>query len=238
MMSMPSRNSCASRIANASFAFVTIAMLFVGCSDTNTSTKTDQRLLVIDGIEITFADLQLYVDFLTESRPEAGTKTKYLWAMRDHVLPLKVAQREFPKERAEQRKLADALRSVSTNIYELEQQAKLITNKTRSNLSRQSAMLPVSMWLFDELNTNAVSPPIELAQGYFVVSSFTLNKSPLVMADFVDALQVGFITHNSKEWREWWENQKLTLGKKVTFVHPDYRDDIPPWMELPKDNKS
>lgn len=237
-MSIPSRNPCASRIANASIAFATIAMLFAGCSDNAKSTRTDPRLLVVDGIEITFADLQPYVDFLTETRPEAGTKTKYIWAMRDHVLPLKVAQREFPKERAEQRKLAVALRSVSTNIYELEQQAKLITDKTRSNLSRQSAMLPVAMWLFDELNTNAVSPPIELAQGYFLVSSFTLNKSPLVMADYVDALQVGFITHKSKEWREWWDNKKLTLGKKVTFVHPDYRDNIPTWMELPEDKKS
>ena len=217
-------------------------MLLNSCSEDKQVPAADPRLLVIDGIEITFEDLQPYYDFLTNYRPELGTKTKYMWALNNHVLPLKVAQRTFPKERAEKLALAQGLCSVATNIYELEKHSELIEDKVRSNLTRQSAMLPVAMYLFDTkdtiaVNTNAVSPPIELAQGYFVVGSFVLNESPLVMADYADTLQVGFVTHASKEWREWWENKQLTMGEKVTFVHPDYRDDLPKWMKLPKDKK-
>ena len=217
-------------------AIATMAVLANACSSKK-HPKGDPRLLVIDGIEITFAELQPYFDWLTSFRPELGIKTTYIWALRDHILPLKIAQREFAAERQQQLELAQGLRSVSSNIYELEKSAKLINHKTRSNLTRQSAMLPVAMWLFDELHTNAVSPPIELAQGYFVVGSYEFYPSPMTMTQYVDALQVGFVTHTSKKWRVWWENKQLTLGKKVTFVHPDYRDDIPEWMDLPKNKK-
>ena len=217
-------------------AIATMAVLANACSSKK-HPKDDPRLLVIDGIEVTFAELQPYFDWLTSFRPELGIKTTYIWALRDHMLPLKIAQREFATERQQQLELAQGLRSVSSNIYELEKRAKLIDHKIRSNLTRQSAMLPVAMWLFDEQHTNAVSPPIELAQGYFVVSSYEFYPSPMAMTQYVDALQVGFVTHTSKKWRVWWENKQLTLGKKVTFVHPDYRDDLPEWMDLPKNKK-
>ena len=198
----------------------------------------EKRLLVIDGIEILFEDLQPYVDFLTSFRPEAGHKTKYIWAMRNHVLPLFVARRTFAKERAEQLTRAEALCSVASNILELEKQAELIEHKRRSNMTRINAMMPVAMFLFDELTTNAVSGPIELPQGYFVVGSYELYPSPLEISSYVDALQVGFVTHTSKEWRIWWETEKKRISDKVTFVHPDYRDNLPEWMPVPKDKKS
>lgn len=234
--SQPPRTPWLARGIATIATIATVAVLADACSGKPTP-KPEARLLVIDGIEITFEELKPYVDWFRAYRPELGIKTTHIWALRDHILPLKVAQRAFPAERAKQLALAEGLCSVSTNIYELEKQSKLINHKTRSDLTRQSAMIPVAMWLFDELNTNAVSAPVELAQGYFVVGSFEYNHSPLVMADYVDALQVGFVTHTSKKWREWWENEQLTMGKKVTFVHPDYRDNLPQWMDPPKDKK-
>ena len=219
-------------------AIITLTGLSHSCAqDPKKPPKQDPRLLVIDGIEVTFEDLKPYYDFLTTNRPEAGEKTKYVWALRDHVLPLKVARRAFAKERAEQLSLAEGLCSVATNVYELEEQSKLIEHKTRSNITRQSAMLPVSLFVFDPANTNAVSPPIELPQGYFVVGTFDLKEGPLVMTDYVDCLQVGFVTHTSLAWRTWWEEEQQRIGSKVTFVHPDYRDDLPPWIKVPKDKK-
>lgn len=216
-------------------------MLANACSSKQVSPKDDPRLLVIDGIEITIAELKPYVEWLASYRPGLGVKTTNVWALREHVLPLKFAQREFPEQRQKQLDLAQGLCSVASNIYELEEQSKLIGHKTRSNLTRQSAMLPVAKWLFepDQVNINAVSPPIELAQGYFVVGGYDFHSSPLLMTEYVDSLQVGFVTHTSKEWRVWWENEQLTLGKKVTFMHPDYRDNLMEmgWLELPKDKK-
>ncbi|MFT4513899.1 MAG: hypothetical protein ACI89X_002268 [Planctomycetota bacterium] len=231
-------------IANIA-AIATVAVLAGSCASEK-KPNDDPRLLVIDGIEITFADLQPYFEWLKSFRPALGVKTTYIWALRDHVLPLKIAQREFPEERAKQLELAEGLCSVADNIYDLEKESKLIEHKTRSNLTRQSAMLPVAKWLFEmtaiegkniPINTNAASQPIELAQGYFVVGSYDFFDSPMVMTEYVDALQVGFVTHTSIAWRKWYENEQLTLGKKVTFVHPDYRDNLPHWMELPKNKK-
>ena len=195
------------------------------------SAADDPRLIEIDGIAVTFEELQPYFDWLTEFRPGLGERTKYAWAMREHVLPLKLAQREFAAERAEQRALAEGLCSVATNIRELAERSELIQDKRRSDLTRQSAALPVAMFLFDELTLNAASPPIELPHGFFVVGAFERHDSPLVMADYVDALQVGFITHTALQWQKYWVAKRQEIGAKVTFLHPDYRDDMPDWIQ-------
>jgi len=215
----------------------TIALLGTACGQPKPEPKED-RLLVIDGMEIRFSDLQPYYDFLTGARPELGVKSTYIWAMRDHVLPMMAARRAFPEERAKLLERAEALCSVATNIIELEESSELIVSKTRSNLTRINARLPVAMFLFREEMTGAASPPIELPDGYFVVAAHEYNKSQLTIADFVDALQVGFVTHTAKEWISWWEAEKKRLSDKVTFVHPDYRDNIPQWMQLPKEKQS
>lgn len=199
--------------------------------------RDDPRLIELDGITITFEELQPYYDWLTEFRPGVGVRTKYMWAMREYVLPLKLAQREFAAERAEQRALAEGLCSVATNIAELEERSKLITHKTRSNLTRQQALLPVGMFLFDELTLNAVSQPLELPHGVFVVSAYERHDDALVMGDYVDALQVGFLTHTSQEWQEYWAGKRAEIGAKVAFIHPDYRDDMPDWIQPPRPDK-
>lgn len=224
------------RWAQAAFAAAALLLLLGSCTDNKPAPK-EQRLLVIDGIEIRIDELKPYTDFLTESHPEAGEKTKNIWAMRDHVLPLRVAQRTFPKERAEQLKLAQGLREVATSVGELEQHSTLIEHKVRKKLTRSSAKLPVAIFLFKQLNTFAASPPLELPQGYFVVGSYEFKEQPLILADYCDALQVGFVTHTGQAWSEFWEKEKVRIGAKVTFVHPDYRDNLPAWMKPPKDNK-
>ena len=212
-----------------------LALALTAC-DGGAGMKTaadDARLIEVDGVAVTFAELQPYFEWLTEFRPGLGERTKYTWAMREHVLPLKFAQREFAGERAQQRALAEGLCSVATNIKELEQRAALITDKRRSDLTRQSAALPVAMFLFDDFTLNAVSQPIELPHGFFVVSAYDRHESPLVMADYVDALQVGFITHTALDWQKYWQSKREEIGAKVTFLHPDYRDDMPDWIQPP-----
>ncbi|MFK7740002.1 MAG: hypothetical protein AB8H80_06725 [Planctomycetota bacterium] len=196
----------------------------------------EQRVLVIDGITVTFADLEPYTEFLGGYLPESGTKTRNMQALMSHVLPLEASRRAFADERKVQYERAKALCDVATNVLELEQQTELMVHRKRSNLVRAKAPMPVGIFLFDPLNTNAVSPPIEVPSGWFVVGSFDYFESPLVISDYVDALQVGFITHTSREWFAWWEEAKVGLGQKVTFVHPDYRDEMPEWVQLPKDS--
>lgn len=213
-------------------ALAALAATAAACAEP--APPAEPRILVIDGIEIRFADVEPYAAFVDTFRPETGTKTKILHVIFDYLLPLRVAQRAFPKERAEQRARAVALTSVATNVAELEQHSALIEHKRRSNLNRTKAQLPVAMFLFDPLHVGGVSPPIEVPQGYYVVGAFDLHESPLVLDDHVDALQVGFVTHDAGSWHEFFEAEKRRLADRCTFVHPDYRDSLPDWIRPPK----
>jgi hypothetical protein len=195
----------------------------------------ETRLLVVDGLEITLADVEPYVAFLDSYLPELGRKTKIQSVLEDHLIPLRYAQREFAEQRRQQRQRAQDLCAVAGNAAELEQHAAQITDKRRSELRRQGALLPVAMFAFDPqqapLRVGAVSPPLELPHGFFVVGVLDHHESPGMKADdYVDVLQVGFLTHTRKDWMTLFEGVKPTLGGKVTFVHPDYVHAMPPWL--------
>jgi hypothetical protein len=194
----------------------------------------EHRLLVLDGIEFTLADVEPYVAFHDSFLPEGGRKSKIRRALDEHLIPLRLAQRAFPAERARLRAQAEALCSVATNAYELERQSQMLQDKRRSNLTRSTALLPVAMHIFDPARVGAVSPPLELPHGWFVVGVFDLQTSPgLVMADYVDALQVGFVTHASPQFLAWYRDQQQLLADKATFVHPDFEHAMPPWLRMP-----
>jgi len=194
----------------------------------------EHRLLVLDGIEITLADVEPYVAYLASFMPEFGRKTMIEKVIDEHVLPVKLARRHFGPQRAEQLRLAQDLCSLATNAAELERLSEQCQHKTRGKMNRLQAKLPVSMFLFDELQTGAVSPPIELPQGWFVVAVHEFTKTAMRLDDFVDTRHVGFVTHTSGDWYQWWTAQTELLADKATFVHPDYRSAMPKWIRLPE----
>lgn len=219
-------------LGGAVLAIAVVGFAVTGCGDE--AAKTD-CLLVLDGIEIKLADVEPYVAFFDSFLPEGGRKTKIQRVLDDFLIPLRLAQRAFPAERQAQRARADALRSVAGNVQELEQKTELMKDKRRSNMTRTHAHIPVAMYLFDALQVGGVSDPIELPTGWFVVAAYDFVESPgLKIDDYVDALQVGFVTHTSGEFVAWYEAQKKALGTKATFVHPEYRTAMPPWVQPPK----
>lgn len=202
-----------------------------GCSR---SATPERRLLVLDGIEITLADVEPYIAFYDSFLPEGGRKSKIQRALEDYLVPLRLAQRAFPAEREEMRQRAAALCSVAGNAYELDKQSALVKDRRRSDLTRASALLPVAMHVFDPERVGSVSPPLELPHGWFVVGVFDLRQSPgLVIADHVDALQVGFVTHTAQQFQDWYLEQQRRLADTVTFFHPDYEHALPTWLRLP-----
>jgi hypothetical protein len=208
-----------------------LAALAAGCSD---KTPPETRLLVLDGIEVRLDEVEPYVRFLDESVPEGGRKTKVQRVLEEQILPLKLAQRAFPAERKLLRERAELLRSVSTNAYELEQNAAAIKDKRRAKFPRLHAKLPVAMFLFQLENLGSVSATIELPEGFSVVGSFDAKQHQLALEDSVDALEVAFFTHLGKEWREWLQAEQARVADKLTFVHPDYRFALPSWIHPPK----
>ena len=97
------------------------ALLLAACGGNAPAAET--RLLVVDGIEVGITEVEPYLEFLGSFMPNAGRKTRVQLVLDQYLLPLRLAQRAFPKERAEQREHAEALCSVATNIEELKQRA-------------------------------------------------------------------------------------------------------------------
>jgi hypothetical protein len=203
-----------------------------GCSED--APVAQDRLLVVDGIEVSMADVEPYVAFLDSFLPEGGRKAKVLRILDEYVLPLRFAQRAFPAQRQHALARARGLCEVATNAVELDDQSRLLQERTRRNVSRLQPRLPVAMFLFEPLRVGSVSPPIEVPTGYIVATAFDLFESPLMLDDYTDALQVGFMTHDAEAWGIWLAAEKQRVAPLVTYVHPDYREAMPPWLQLPR----
>lgn len=211
-----------------------LALLLAACG--GKAPAPESRLLVVDGIEITLAEVEPYTTFLASFMPNAGRKTRVQLVLDQYLLPLRLGQRAFATQRAEQRARAEALRSVATNVAELEQQAAQLAPEMKDvrHLRRTQAMLPVAMFLFDPMLQGSVSPPIDMPAGYFVVGCLELHESVSALEDHAKALQIGFVTHTVAEWKVWLEAEHARIADKVTFVHPDYREALPTWLKPPK----
>ena len=85
------------------------AVLVVGFAACRSEAAPETRLLVVDGIEIQLADVAPYVAFLDSFLPEGGKKTKIHRVLEEHLIPLRLAQRAFPVERAALAERAKAL---------------------------------------------------------------------------------------------------------------------------------
>ena len=211
-----------------------LALLLAACG--GNAPAPESRLLVVDGIEIGIAEVEPYIEFLASFMPNAGRKTRVQMVLDQYLLPLRLAQRAFPKQRAEQREHAEALRSVATNVEELKQRAELLPPHLKDvrNLRRTHAQLPVALFLFDPMLEGSVSQPIEVPSGYFVVGCLGRHETQSALDDYCSALQIGFVTHSATEWQQWIEGEHARVADKVTFVHPDYREALPTWLKPPK----
>ena len=208
-----------------------LAAASTGCSEKG---PAPSLLLVIDGISIQLDEVEPYVRFLDEFVPEGGRKTKVQRALEEQLIPLRLAQRAFPNERASLLAQAQTLCGVATNAIELEQHAKALEHQRRAHFARLHAKLPIAMFLFDPLKLGSVSPPIEVPEGWSVVAGFDMRQGALALDDSVDALQVAFYTHGGRDWSQWLDAEKLRVADKVTYVHPDYVHALPDWVHPPK----
>ena len=191
-------------------------------------------VLVFDGLTIRLEEVEPYVRFLDGFVPEGGRKAKVQRALEEHLIPMRLAQRAFAAERAAQLAEARALCQVASNAAELEQHARALKEQRRAHFPRLHSKLPIAMFLFEPMNLGAVSPPIEVPEGWSVVAGFDMRSGPLALDDSVDALQVAFFTHNGRDWTEWLAAEKLRVADTVTYVHPDYVHALPDWLHPPK----
>lgn len=206
----------------------TVLLAGSGCTD---KPVAETRLLVLDGIEIRLDELTPYLDFLLDSVPEGGRKTAVQRVLQEHLLPLRLAERAFPQERAAVRSLAETMKQVAGNAVELEQHASAMPTKRRANYPRLHARLPVAMFLFRPENLGAVSDVLAMPEGFVLVGSFDLHDSVQALQQSVDAIEVGFFTHDGAGFRDWLAAEQARVAGKLTFVHPDYVFALPDWIK-------
>ncbi len=194
--------------------------------------RDQDRLLTIDGIDVTFGDVRPWVAFLDGYYAVHSTRSKMRSALDRHVLPLLLARRDFPAERAAQLEKARALRSVAGNAVELDQKGRLLA-APRKAVNPALVELPVARFAFDETLLGSVSEPLELPQGWLLVATLDLQHAAVAGDDIAELLQVPFYTHERDDHLAWLDQTRKAMADKVTWIHPDYRDVLPDWLRPP-----
>ncbi|MCA8947903.1 MAG: hypothetical protein KDE27_00275 [Planctomycetes bacterium] len=218
-----------------------VAVAFAACGERTPSappaaTSADV-ILTIDGIDITLGELEPFMAWIRETRPDVGRKTLAQKVLEGHLVPLRLAERAFAAERAAQRAKAVEIRSVVQNVYELERASDALEVQDRRRYTRLQPDLSVGMFLFDRLQEGNVSDPIAVPRGFVLASTHEHVDAPVAGEDMVEATQVGFFTHKVGEFHDWIEQEQARVADKVTYVHPDYRDALPTWCQPPKPEK-
>jgi hypothetical protein len=192
----------------------------------------DEVLLVIDGQRVMFGDIAEPVAHLDRLVPEYSERTKIAKALTEYVVPLLLARREFAAQREEQLQLARTVRASCSNVRELDARTQ-DRPRLHKRVSHADVDLPVASFLFDPARTGAASEPIEVPYGWVLAGAFDLESGSVPLRDACDALLVPFATHTDADFRAWLAALQARLADTVTFVHPDYRLAMPPWMKLP-----
>ncbi len=201
--------------------------------------KPTDVVLRLDGMEFTFAEVDEWADFLRIAYPMAGRKTIVQAVLEQHVIPLRLAERAFPEERAQLLREATEASGVLTNVYELEQaqQGGNLEVQERRKYTRLQPAIPVAAHLFNRMNEGSVSKPLAVPRGFVLAATHEYTEVPVAGEDLVEATQVGFFHHTVGAWNEWHAAEKARIKDKVTYVHPDFRDALPTWCERPRPAK-
>lgn len=189
-------------------------------------------LLVVDGVTVTFADIAEPMAFLDRLYPEFNERLKIQKVLTQFTLPLLFARLEFKDQRRQQLGLARTFKLACGNVAELDRNSEGHPRR-RAILTAGDLDLPIAAFLFDPATTGAVSEPIEVPQGFVVAGAFDLMEEREVIKDRCDALQVLFLTHPASIWAEWLAQLRVRIGDRATYVHPDYRLAMPPWIKQP-----
>lgn len=201
-------------------------------SDTN---HTDPVVLRAAGLEIRRSEIAALEDYVQELDPTVGEMTRKRAILDNHLLPLKLAQRDFPRERGRQRQRAEALFKVLGNAAGYDDLATQSQRFPGAGLEeavvRGNMSLPEARWAFADENIGRASPILETPRGYSILATRDKQAGPTMPYDTIDVWVTPFHTHATRRaYLEWLVRAKASLSGHVTFIHPDYREALPYWL--------
>lgn len=212
-----------------------IGLILCACGPEDQPSPPPGVVLEVDGLEITAEELAQFDDYFESLDPTMGRNYRTREFLDQFVLPLRLAQRAFPEDRAEKRQRATVLAEAIGNggYSALVERGEVYGGyKPDHPYSRNDLPLPVARFVFDENHLFQVSPPIEVAQGFALIATYRLMQGISTVQDRAEVYFVPFYTLDSSQFATWYEVQKDRIRNRVTYVHPDYRQALPSWFVL------
>ncbi len=237
----------ARRVGSLLLAWSLPCLLALGCApdvpeQTRPSTEVpaalpdEEVVLRIGELSVTAGEVHAFDDWLNRLDPRIGRETRLKSVLDEFVLPIAAARRAFPELRQVQREAAEALARVvgSGGLAQLRETAAGIPDAADLDRVHPTKMpFPVSNFAFNAENVLAVSPPIEVPRGYWIVSTDEYREGLSSTDDRILVFRVPFMTHSEADFNEWWFQTRQELGQQLEFVHPDYKNALPYWVQQP-----
>ena len=189
--------------------------------------------MIIDGVTFTRGQVEPLLRHFREMEPTLGRNHVVREIFEQHLIPATFLAREFPEKVAEQKQRADALAQTlgQASFDDLVARAHRMPGfERREDAIREHVAIPERIWLFDDLNVGRASPVLTVPRGFSVVAAQSKTPGPTTAYDRADVCLVHFHIHGAKAHNTWLTDLRQRLAKKPAFVHPDFRDAVPPWL--------
>ena len=217
-----------------------MALLLAACGEDDPVAKEpppgpDDVVLIVDGMEITAGEIAEFDEYVATFDKTVGRKFLITHVLQEHVLPLHLARRAHAKRRKELQDQAQALYDVTNNDGHpgLVAKSEVLEGYELEGQTRNDLPMALARFAFDPANLFAVSPPLEVPHGFYVISTSDILSSPSKAAELVTLYLVPFLSfRDAREFRTWYSEQQVLLRDRVEYVHPNYKDALPNWFEV------
>jgi hypothetical protein len=195
----------------------------------------DPVVLRAAGLEVKRSEIAALEGYVQRLDPTIGEMTRKRAILDHYLLPLKLARRDFPKERAQQRQRAEALARAlgdAAGYDDLATQSKLYPGAgLEQHVARRAMSLPEARWAFADENVGRASPILETPRGYSILATLEKRAGPTMHYDSIDVWVTPFHTHaNRRSYLDWLVRAKASLSGHLTFIHDDYKEALPYWL--------
>ena len=212
-----------------------VLLIWKGGKETEPPVERDPVILRVADLEVRQSEIATYEGYVKKLDPTIGEMTRKRAILDVYLLPLKLAQRDFPKERAKQRKSAEALAKVlggSAGYDELVSQSKRFPGaRLQQGVVCRMMSLPEARWAFADEHVGRASPILETPRGYSILATLDKRPGPTMHYDSIDVWVAPFHTHdNHPAYLDWLAKSKASLAGQLTFIHDDYREALPHWL--------
>lgn len=210
--------------------------LLLTCNDTDApGPEKDPVVLHVADVEVRQSEIAAFDDYLARLDPTLGEMTRKRAILDSYLLPLKLAQRDLPEQRAEQRRRAEALARVlgdSASYDDLATQSRRIPGaRLERGVVRRAMSLPEARWAFADEHIGRASTILETPRGYSVLATLDKRRGATLHYDSVDVWIAPFHTHaEHRDYLDWLARAKASLSGRLDFIRDDYREALPHWL--------